>query len=185
MRAPVESAEKFLRNEQSLSPTRYAYSDIIAMTSHFREKIGQGGFGSVFEGHILGRYPVAVKMLGGSKVDGEEFINEVTTIGRIYHLNVVRLLGYCSEGSKRALVYEDMPGGSLDKHIFSASSSNHLRFTMEKLHEIALGVNRGIDYLHHGCDMRIVHFDIKPHNILLGHAFTPKISDFGIRRTTA
>lgn len=155
------------------------------MTSHFREKIGQGGFGSVFEGHILGRYPVAVKMLGGSKVDGEEFINEVTTIGRIYHLNVVRLLGCCSDGSKRALVYEDMPGGSLDKHIFSASSSNHLRFTMEKLHEIALGVNRGIDYLHHGCDMRIVHFDIKPHNILLGHAFTPKISDFGIRRTTA
>ncbi|CAL9100721.1 unnamed protein product [Musa textilis] len=78
--APVDSVEKFLRNQQTLSPTRYAYSDIIAMTSHFREKIGQGGFGIVFKGHILGRYPVAVKMLGGSKFDGEEFINEVSTM---------------------------------------------------------------------------------------------------------
>ncbi|XP_065027353.1 rust resistance kinase Lr10-like [Musa acuminata AAA Group] len=182
MRAPVDSVEKFLRNQQTLSPTRYAYSDIIAMTSHFREKIGQGGFGSVFKGHLLGRYPVAVKMLGGSKFDGEEFINEVSTIGRIHHLNVVRLLGFCSDGSKRALVYEYMPGGSLDKHIFSASSSNHRRFTMEKLRDIALGVARGIDYLHHGCDMQIVHFDIKPHNILLDHAFTPKISDFGLAK---
>ncbi|URE47399.1 STYKc [Musa troglodytarum] len=182
MTAPVDSVEKFLRNQQTLSPTRYAYSDIIAMTSHFREKIGQGGFGSVFKGHILGRYPVAVKMLGGSKFDGEEFINEVSTIGRIHHLNVVRLLGYCSEGSKRALVYEYMPGGSLDKHIFSASRSNHRRFTMEKLRDIALGVARGIDYLHHGCDMQIVHFDIKPHNILLDHTFTPKISDFGLAK---
>ncbi|RWW09118.1 hypothetical protein GW17_00027412 [Ensete ventricosum] len=182
MRAPVDSVEKFLRNQQTLSPTRYAYSDIIAMTSHFREKIGQGGFGTVFKGHMLVRFPVAVKMLGGSKFDGEEFINEVSTIGRIHHLNVVRLLGYCSEGSKRALVYEYMPGGSLDKHIFSASRSNHRRFTMEKLRDIAMGVARGIDYLHHGCDMQIVHFDIKPHNILLDHAFTPKISDFGLAK---
>ncbi|CAD5185926.1 unnamed protein product [Musa acuminata subsp. malaccensis] len=182
MRSPVDSVEKFLRNQETLSPTRYAYSDIIAMTSHFREKIGQGGFGSVFKGHLLGRYPVAVKMLGGSKFDGEEFINEVSTIGRIHHLNVVRLLGFCSDGSKRALVYEYMPGGSLDKHIFSASRSNHRRFTMEKLRDIALGVARGIDYLHHGCDMQIVHFDIKPHNILLDHAFTPKISDFGLAK---
>ncbi|XP_074583698.1 LEAF RUST 10 DISEASE-RESISTANCE LOCUS RECEPTOR-LIKE PROTEIN KINASE-like 2.5 [Curcuma longa] len=180
-RKPIDSVEKFLQIQQSLTPTRYAYSDIIAMTSHFREKLGQGGFGSVFKGYILGKFPVAVKMLvGSSKFHGEDFISEVSTIGRIHHINVVRLVGFCSEGSKRALIYEYMPNGSLDKYIFSADRRN--TFTVEKLHEVALGIARGIDYLHQGCDMQILHFDIKPHNILLDRNFIPKISDFGLAK---
>ncbi|WOL01403.1 hypothetical protein Cni_G10119 [Canna indica] len=183
--APIDRVEKFLRNhQQDLMPTRYTYSDIIAMTSHFREKLGQGGFGSVFKGQIWGRGRVAVKMLSSSKFKGDDFINEVSTIGRIHHSNVVHLLGFCSDGTKRALVYEYMPNGSLDKYIFSSnrSSTSNNCFTMDKLNDIALGVARGIDYLHHGCDMQILHFDIKPHNILLDHNFAPKISDFGLAK---
>ncbi|XP_073104041.1 rust resistance kinase Lr10-like [Elaeis guineensis] len=183
-RASIDSVEKFLRNQQTLIPTRYSYTDIIAITSHFKEKIGQGGFGSVFKGKLLGDHLVAIKMLGNSKCDGEEFINEVSTIGRIHHVNVVQLVGFSSEGSKRALVYEYMPNGSLDKYIFSPSGTRHRPsyFTWDKLNDIALGVARGIDYLHRGCDMQILHFDIKPQNILLDKNFTPKISDFGLAK---
>ncbi|KAJ3686009.1 hypothetical protein LUZ61_015173 [Rhynchospora tenuis] len=182
-RISIDSIEKFLQNQgKSISPKRYAYTDIIALTGHFRKKLGQGGFGSVFKGKLISGQEVAIKMLGSSKFNGEEFINEVSTLGRIYHINVVQLLGYCSEGSKRALVYEYMPNGSLDKYIFSENGSPCQVFSWEKLTEIALGVARGIDYLHRGCDMQILHFDIKPHNILLDRSFIPKISDFGLAK---
>ncbi|XP_039123302.1 rust resistance kinase Lr10-like [Dioscorea cayenensis subsp. rotundata] len=174
--------ERFLRNhQQTLAPTRYSYTDIIAMTSHFREKLGQGGFGSVYKGRLPGDRLIAVKLLRNSKSNGDDFINEVSTIGMIHHVNVVKLIGFCSEGSDRALVYEYMPNGSLDKYIFSSSNSNN-KFSSAKLNEIALGIARGINYLHQGCDMRILHFDIKPHNILLDHNFTPKVSDFGLAK---
>lgn len=178
----IDTVEKFLRNQRNLAPTRYAYTDIIAITSHFKEKLGQGGFGSVFKGKLAGGHLVAVKMLGNSKCNGEEFINEVSTIGRIHHVNVVRLVGFCSDGSKRALVYEYMPNGSLDRYIFSSNRTGTNPFTLERLNKIALGVARGIDYLHRGCDVQILHFDIKPHNILLDHDFTPKVSDFGLAK---
>ncbi|XP_072984328.1 LEAF RUST 10 DISEASE-RESISTANCEUS RECEPTOR-LIKE PROTEIN KINASE-like 2.4 [Typha latifolia] len=182
-RVSIDNVEKFLRNQQPLTPLRYSYTDLIAITGHFREKLGQGGFGSVFKATLLSGHHVAIKMLGNSKLNGEEFINEVSTVGRIHHINVVQLLGFCSEGSKRALVYEYMPKGSLDKYIFSAKgTSAHRPFTWEKLNNIALGVARGIDYLHRGCDMQILHFDIKPHNILLDHNFNPKVSDFGLAK---
>ncbi|XP_074561803.1 LEAF RUST 10 DISEASE-RESISTANCE LOCUS RECEPTOR-LIKE PROTEIN KINASE-like 2.1 [Curcuma longa] len=181
-RVSVDLVEKFLQRQQTLMPTRYAYSELIAITRHFREKLGQGGFGSVFKGELIGGHLVAVKMLSNSKCNGDDFINEVSTIGRIHHVNVVRLVGYCSEGSKRALVYEYMPNGSLDKYIFAPDGTNGHSFTSEKLIQIAIGIARGIDYLHQGCDMQILHFDIKPPNILIDKNFTPKISDFGLAK---
>ncbi|CAL9063660.1 unnamed protein product [Musa banksii] len=181
-RASVDTVEKFLRAQQTLTPTRYAYTDIVAITRHFRQKLGQGGFGSVFKGELAGGLLVAVKLLGNSKCNGDEFISEVSTIGRIHHVNVVRLVGYCAEGSKRALVYEYMPNGSLDRYIFASKPTTARTFTSEKLIDIAMGVARGIHYLHRGCDMQILHFDIKPHNILLDRNFTPKISDFGLAK---
>lgn len=178
----VDPVEKFLRNHQTLTPTRYSYSDILGMTNHFTEKLGQGGFGSVFKGKLpIDRF-IAVKMLSNSAFEGEDFISEVSTIGRIHHVNVVQLIGFCSEGSHRALVYEYMPNGSLDKYIFTKNGRSSHPFSWEKLNEIALGIARGIEYLHQGCDMRILHFDIKPHNILLDHNLTPKISDFGLAK---
>ncbi|KAJ3692432.1 hypothetical protein LUZ60_012782 [Juncus effusus] len=181
---PVDYVEKFLRGQKALAPTRYSYTEIIAITRNFKEKLGEGGFGSVFKGTIMNHRFVAVKMLGDSKLHGdEEIINEVSTLGLIHHKNIVQLVGFCSEGAKKALVYEYMPNGSLEKHICSTEKNRHARpFTWEKLNEIALGVARGIDYLHRECDMQILHFDIKPHNILLDHNFGPKISDFGLAK---
>ncbi|CAM0952164.1 unnamed protein product [Alopecurus aequalis] len=176
----IDAVEKFLRMQQMIGPKRYAYTDILAITSHLRDKLGQGGYGSVYKGVLLpGGAHVAVKMLeGNSSCNGEDFISEVSTIGRIHHVNVVRLVGFYAEEMRRALVYEYMPHGSLDKYIFSAEKS----FSWDKLNEIALGIARGINYLHQGCDMQILHFDIKPHNILLDSNFVPKVADFGLAK---
>jgi len=89
------------------------------------------------------------------------------------------LLGFCSEGSKRAIIYEFLGNGSLDKFISDKSSVN---LDWATLYQIALGVARGLEYLHHGCKTRIVHFDIKPQNVLLDENFCPKVSDFGLAK---
>ena len=111
-------------------------------------------------------------MLTKSKTDG--------TIGRIHHVNVVRLVGYCVEGERHALIYEYMPNSSLDKYIFSKEGSVSLSY--EKTYEISLGIARGIAYLHQVCDVKILHFYIKPHNILVDESFIPKVSDFGLAK---
>ncbi|GMN44423.1 hypothetical protein TIFTF001_013614 [Ficus carica] len=175
-----DSIEEFLQSHNNLRPITYSFSDIKKMTKDFKDKLGEGGYGSVYKGKLRSGRDVAVKVLGKSKSNGQEFINEIVTIGRIYHVNVVRLIGFCAEGSKRALLYEFMPNGSLEKHIFPREGRTTLSY--EKMSEIALGVARGIEYLHRGCDMRILHFDIKPHNILLDENFTPKVSDFGLAK---
>ncbi|KAF7147510.1 hypothetical protein RHSIM_Rhsim03G0205500 [Rhododendron simsii] len=161
-------------------PIRYSYSEIKKMTNGFRDKLGEGGYGSVYKGKLRSGPPVAIKMLTKPKANGQDFINEVATIGRIHHVNVVQLIGYCAERSKRALVYDFMPNGSLEKYIFSPEGK--LSLSCEQMHEISLGVARGIRYLHQGCNMQILHFDIKPHNILLNENFTPKVSDFGLAK---
>ena len=115
-----------------------------------------------------------------SKANTQEFINEVATIGKIHHVNVVRLVGFHAGRSKRALIYDFMPNGSLEKYIFSEQGDSSL--TYNQMFKISLGVARGIEYLHCGCDVKILHFDIKPHNILLDENFTPKILDFGLAK---
>jgi len=175
-----DTVEQFLQSQNNLMPVRYSYSDIRKITRGFKDKLGEGGFGTVYKGKLRSGCFAAVKLLGKSKANGQDFINEVATIGRIHHTNVVQLIGFCAEGSKRALVYDFMPNGSLDSHIFSREGS--ISLSWQKLHQISLGVARGIDYLHLGCDMQILHFDIKPHNILLDENCTPKVSDFGLAR---
>ncbi|XP_062001080.1 LEAF RUST 10 DISEASE-RESISTANCE LOCUS RECEPTOR-LIKE PROTEIN KINASE-like 2.3 [Rosa rugosa] len=172
--------EEFLQSHNNLMPIRYSYSNIKKMTKGFKDKLGEGGYGAVYKGKLRSGHLVAVKMLGNSKANGQDFMNEVATIGRIHHVNVVRLIGYCAEGSKRALIYEYMSKGSLDKHIFPKEGL--ISLSCKEAFEISLGVARGIDYLHQGCDMKILHFDIKPHNILLDEKFVPKISDCGLAR---
>ncbi|KAL8463341.1 hypothetical protein ACS0TY_034121 [Phlomoides rotata] len=172
--------ELFLENNGNLAPKRYKYSDIKKMTKSFRENLGKGGYGSVYEGKLPNGLPVAVKILDESKGNGEEFMNEVASISRTSHVNIVSLRGFCFEGSKRALIYEFMPNGSLEKFISNTASQGGLGW--QKLFEIALGIARGLDYLHQGCKTRILHFDIKPHNILLDKDFNPRISDFGLAR---
>ncbi|KAI5558202.1 hypothetical protein BDE02_17G024300 [Populus trichocarpa] len=175
-----DTVEQFLQSQNNLMPVRYSYSDIRKITRGFKDKLGEGGFGTVYKGKLRSGRFAAIKLLGKSKANGQDFINEVATIGRIHHTNVVQLIGFCAEGSKRALVYDFMPNGSLDSHLFSQEGS--ISLSWQKLHQISLGVACGIDYLHLGCDMQILHFDIKPHNILLDENFTPKVSDFGLAR---
>ncbi|KAL2550702.1 Rust resistance kinase Lr10 [Forsythia ovata] len=161
--------------------TNAVSSEIKKMTNNFKDKLSEGAYGTVFKGKLRSGPYVAVKLMGKSMANDQEFISEVGTIGRIHHVNVVQLLGFCVEGSKCALVYYFMPKGSLDKYI-CPQEGRALSLSYEKMFEISLGVASGIDYLHRGCDMQILHFDIKPHNILLDENFNPKISDFGLSK---
>jgi serine/threonine protein kinase len=176
-----EDIEKFLQShDNDLMPIRYTYSEIKKITNGFKDKLGEGGSGSVYKGKLRSGRFAAVKILDKLKDNEQDFMNEVATIGRIHHVNVVQLIGFTVEGSKRALIYEFMPNGSLEKYIFYREGSVSL--SNEKMYEISLGVARGIEYLHKGCDMQILHFDIKPHNILLNDKFVPKVSDFGLAK---
>jgi serine/threonine protein kinase len=132
------------------------------MTKRFKNKLGEGGYGSVYEGELRSKRKVAVKVLTKSQTNGQDFINEVATIGRIRHVNVVQLIGFCAERTKQALIYEFMPNGSLDKHTFSQDQGNSSSLSYDKIYDIALGIARGTQY-YQGCDMQIIHFDIKPH----------------------
>ncbi|KAL2556231.1 Protein kinase superfamily protein [Forsythia ovata] len=114
----------------------------------------KGGYGTVYKGKLSSQILVAVKVL------------------KIFKGNV----GYCADGYRRALVYEFLPNDSLKKFISSGNQSRTLGW--EKLQQIAIGIAKGLDYLHQGCNQQILHFDIKPHNILLDHNFSPKVSDF-------
>ncbi|VAH56273.1 unnamed protein product [Triticum turgidum subsp. durum] len=164
----------------SLAPTRYTYSEVLKITSSRNNQLGKGGYGVVFKGRLHDGRLVAVKFLHDCKGNGDEFVNEVMSIGRTSHVNVVSLFGFCLEGSKRALIYEYMPNGSLDQYIYSEHPKEILGW--ERLYAIAIGIARGLEYLHHSCNTRIVHFDIKPQNILLDKDFSPKIADFGLAK---
>nr|AUF72945.1 WAKL4/Stb6 [Triticum monococcum subsp. aegilopoides] len=164
----------------SLAPKRYMYSEVMKITSSRNNQLGKGGYGVVFKGKLHDGRLVAVKFLHDCKGNGDEFVNEVMSIGRTSHVNVVSLFGFCLEGSKRALIYEYMPNGSLDKYIYSGSPKEILGW--ERLYAIAIGIAHGLEYMHYSCNTSIIHFDIKPQNILLDRDFSPKIADFGLAK---
>ena len=123
-----DAIEDFLQSHNNLMPIRYFYPEIRKMTNGFKEKLGEGGFATVFKGKLRSGHLVAIKMLDKSKVKGQDFISEVTTIRRIHHTNVVQLIGFCVEGLKHALIYEFMPNGSLDKYIFFSKKKYPLKY---------------------------------------------------------
>ncbi|XP_015693187.2 LEAF RUST 10 DISEASE-RESISTANCE LOCUS RECEPTOR-LIKE PROTEIN KINASE-like 2.1 [Oryza brachyantha] len=175
-----KNIEKLILSYGCLAPKRYKYSEVAKMTSFLSNKLGEGGYGVVYKGRLQDGRLVAVKFLHDSRGNGEEFVNEVMSIGQTSHVNIVSLFGFCLEGSKRALIYEYMSNGSLDNYIYSENPKEILGW--EKLYKIAIGIARGLEYLHHSCNTRIVHFDIKPQNILLDQGFCPKIADFGLAK---
>ncbi|XP_010927759.2 G-type lectin S-receptor-like serine/threonine-protein kinase At2g19130 [Elaeis guineensis] len=158
----------------------FRFSDLQHFTKNFSENLGGGGFGSVFKGFLPDSTAIAVKKLEGLRLHGEkQFRAEVSTIGTVQHVNLVRLLGFCSEGTRRLLVYEFMPKGSLDAQLFQ---NNSMVLDWNKRYQIALGIARGLAYLHEKCRDCIIHFDIKPENILLDASFVPKVADFGLAK---
>jgi hypothetical protein len=155
----------------------FGYRDLQNATKNFSDKLGGGGFGSVFKGTLSDSTVIAVKKLESISQGEKQFRTEVSTIGTIQHVNLVRLRGFCSEGAKKLLVYDYMPNGSLESHLF------HEKFLDWKTrYQIALGTARGLAYLHEKCRECIIHCDIKPENILLDSDLCPKVADFGLAK---
>ncbi|XP_023736953.1 G-type lectin S-receptor-like serine/threonine-protein kinase At2g19130 [Lactuca sativa] len=157
----------------------FVYRDLQTATKNFSEKLGGGGFGSVFKGTLSAdNSDVAVKKLESVSQGEKQFRTEVSTIGTIQHVNLVRLRGFCSEGSYKLLVYDYMPNGSLDAHLFKDEKCLNWKTRFQ----IALGIARGLVYLHEKCRDCIIHCDIKPENILLDNDLCPKVADFGLAK---
>ncbi|PIN19635.1 Serine/threonine protein kinase [Handroanthus impetiginosus] len=158
----------------------FGYKDLQNATKNFSDKLGGGGFGSVFRGTLPDSTDIAVKKLESINQGEKQFRTEVSTIGTIQHVNLVRLRGFCSEGNKKLLVYDYMENGSLASHLFHANELKVLEWKTR--YEIALGIARGLSYLHEKCRDCIIHCDIKPENILLDAELCTKVADFGLAK---
>ncbi|CAF2068411.1 unnamed protein product [Brassica napus] len=167
--------DNFLENLSGM-PIRFTFKDLQSATNNFSIKLGQGGFGSVYEGTLPDGSRLAVKKLEGIGQGKKEFRAEVSIIGSIHHLHLVRLRGFCAEGAHRLLVYEFLAKGSLEKWIFRRRDGDIL-LDWDTRFNIAVGTAKGLAYLHEDCDARIIHCDIKPENILLDDNFNAKKSD--------
>ncbi|XP_058221472.1 G-type lectin S-receptor-like serine/threonine-protein kinase SD2-5 [Rhododendron vialii] len=176
----TDIAEEETDDQVTESLTKFSFEELKSCTQNFQIKLGQGGFGAVFEGVLNDGTKVAVKQLDSIVQGRKEFLAEVNTIGKVEHFHLVRLIGYCAEKSNRLLVYEHMFNGSLDKWIFNRDNAKTLDWKTRQ--EIIYGVAKGLQYLHEECHRSIIHFDIKPQNILLDKDFKAKISDFGLAR---
>ncbi|XP_019163397.1 PREDICTED: G-type lectin S-receptor-like serine/threonine-protein kinase LECRK3 [Ipomoea nil] len=160
----------------------FSYKELVEATNGFKEELGRGASAIVYKGEIImlvdSRNIVAVKKLDRVAHDsGTEFMSEVTAIGQTHHKHLVRLLGYCNEEQHQILVYEYMSNGTLASFLFG-----DLTPSWSQRIKIALGIARGLTYLHEECSTQIIHCDIKPQNILLDDYYNARISDFGLAK---
>ncbi|MED6161408.1 hypothetical protein PIB30_060436 [Stylosanthes scabra] len=175
------------RNRQRQKVTdlpTFDFSVLVKATDNFSSsnKIGEGGFGSVYMGRLTNGQELAVKRLSKKSKQGlEEFKNEVVLIAKLQHRNLVKLLGCCIQGVEKILVYEFMPNKSLDYFVFGEVRKMMLDWI--KHFNIIDGIARGLLYLYQDSRLRIIHRDLKTSNILLDANLNPKISDFGLART--
>ncbi|XP_019173966.1 PREDICTED: G-type lectin S-receptor-like serine/threonine-protein kinase SD2-5 [Ipomoea nil] len=181
LESPRDSSEEdnFLEGLSGM-PMVFSYKDLENATNDFSVKLGHGGFGSVYQGVLPDGTRVAVKKLEGIGQGKKEFRAEVSIIGRIHHLHLTRLKGFCAEGAHKLLVYEYMANGSLERWLFRNNGGFMLDWNAR--YNIALGTAKGLAYLHEDCDAKIVHCDIKPENVLLDDHFLAKVSDFGLAK---
>ncbi|MED6166699.1 L-type lectin-domain containing receptor kinase IX.1, partial [Stylosanthes scabra] len=144
-------------------------------------KLGQGGFGAVYRGYFADLdLVVAVKKISGGSTQGKrEYITEVKVISRLRHRNLVQLIGWCHDRGEFLLVYEYMPNGSLDSHLFG---NNRTPLSWNLRHKIALGLASAILYLHEEWEQCVLHRDIKPSNVMLDSSFNVKLGDFGLAK---
>ncbi|KAL5197581.1 hypothetical protein ABZP36_001093 [Zizania latifolia] len=173
--------------EQGSGPRRFLYGQLATATNNFSEdgKLGEGGFGSVYRGSLSEpgglQLQVAVKRISkASKQGRKEYGSEVKIISRLRHRNLVQLVGWCHGRGDFLLVYELVPNGSLDAHLYRDDGSGTLPWPSR--YEIALGLGSALLYLHSGCDKCVVHRDIKPSNVMLDSSFAAKLGDFGLAK---
>ncbi|KAL6623177.1 hypothetical protein ACP70R_033056 [Stipagrostis hirtigluma subsp. patula] len=168
--------------EKGTGPRRFRYRELTVATRFFsdEEKLGEGGFGSVYHGYLKDmNLHVAIKRVSkGSKQGRKEYISEVKIISRLRHRNLVQLIGWCHGGGELLLVYELMPNGSLDTHIHNPYNVLSWPFR----HEIVLGIGSALLYLHQDWEQCVLHRDIKPSNVMLDASFNAKLGDFGLAR---
>lgn len=160
----------------------FTFKDLALATQNFREAnlIGEGGFGSVYKGRLESGLVVAVKQLNLEGLQGnQEFIVEVLMLSLLHHPNLVNLIGYCTDGDQRLLVYEFMQMGSLENHLFEPVQKPLSWSTRLK---IAVGAAHGLEYLHCKANPPVIYRDLKSSNILLDNDFNAKLSDFGLAK---
>lgn len=165
---------------EDVSLQAFTFEDLSRATNDFNEELGKGASGTVYKGVLQdSKKLVAVKRLEKEVAEGDRvFRTELTTIGKTYHRNLVRLLGYCLDGANKLLVFEYMSNGSLAEILFKPDK----RPRWEERVKLARDISRGILYLHEECETQIIHCDIKPQNILMDGNWCAKISDFGIAK---
>ena len=155
---------------------KFTYTELKKATKSFSEEIGRGAGGIVYKGVLSDNRVAAIKHLNEASQGEGEFLAEVTIIGRINHMNLIEMWGYCTEGKHRLLVYEYMEHGSVADNL----SANVLDW--EKRFKIIMGTAKGLAYLHEDCLDWILHCDVKPQNILLDSTYQPKVADFGLSK---
>ncbi|KAD7117343.1 hypothetical protein E3N88_04611 [Mikania micrantha] len=154
----------------------YEFNIVKAATDNFSEenKLGRGGFGTVYKGKLRDGKQIAVKRLAHDSGQGDqEFKNEVLLVAKLQHRNLVQLIGFSIEARERLLIYEYMPNGSLDQFIFDPSKRTILDW--EKRYNIIKGIAKGLLYLHEDSRLKIIHRDMKASNVLLDSQMTPKL----------
>ncbi|TYJ09568.1 hypothetical protein E1A91_A11G150200v1 [Gossypium mustelinum] len=169
----------------SIEVETFTFRELAAATRNFRKEclIGEGGFGRVYKGKLekTGQV-VAVKQLDRNGLQGNrEFLVEVLMLSLLHHPNLVNLIGYCSDGDQRLLVYEYMPLGSLDDHLLDISPSQKPLDWYARM-KIARGAAQGLEYLHDKANPPVIYRDLKSANILLDHEYNAKLSDFGLAK---
>ncbi|XP_072994910.1 putative leucine-rich repeat receptor-like protein kinase At2g19210 [Typha latifolia] len=161
---------------------RFTYLELEKITNNFELVIGQGGFGTVYRACLENASQVAVKMLSHSSRQGaKEFLAEVKNLSKVYHRNLLSLVGYCKDGNHLALVYDYMSEGSLDDHLRGKACTDRVLMWEDRL-RIVYEAAQGLEYLHGSCDPPIIHRDVKTANILLNQKLEAKIADFGLAR---
>ncbi|KAF2285324.1 hypothetical protein GH714_042366 [Hevea brasiliensis] len=168
--------------EKGTGPKRFTFAELSRATSNFAEsgKLGEGGFGGVYKGLLSeSNTQIAVKKVSrGSKQGKKEYVSEVKIISRLRHRNLVQLIGWCHERGEFLLVYEFMPNGSLDYHLFGGETM----LIWSVRYKIALGLASALLYLHEEWEQCVVHRDIKSSNVMLDSNFNAKLGDFGLAR---
>ncbi|KAH6795747.1 hypothetical protein C2S51_036733 [Perilla frutescens var. frutescens] len=163
----------------------YSYKELQIATQNFNvaNKIGEGGFGSVYKGRLKDDTLVAIKVLSAQSEQGvKEFLNEIVAISGVEHENLVKLYGCCTEGQQRILVYGYLENNSLARTLLGGRFSSSVQFSWKIRSQICIGVARGLAFLHEEVQPHIIHRDIKASNVLLDKDFTAKISDFGLAK---
>ncbi|KDP40832.1 hypothetical protein JCGZ_24831 [Jatropha curcas] len=158
---------------------QFSYAEIVRITNSFSTVIGKGGFGTVYHGYLSDGAQVAVKMLSSADHGSSQFRTEAHLLMRVHHRNLASFIGYCSEASNNAIIYEYMAYGNLEQYLLDKKME--VLSWKERL-EIALDAAQGLEYLHHGCRPPIIHRDVKSANILLNDNLQAKIADFGLSK---